>query len=111
MTTDEDRAAWGLSAERGPYRGGRVHVLDDLCGTCIYRPGNLMRLRAGRVASMTAEAVERGSVVVCHSTLGTDVPAVCRGFFNGPGRRVVALRLAVACGVVQYDPVPVEEGL
>lgn len=107
---DEGRdSGWGL-AEVGPYRGGRVHVLDDKCLTCIFRPGNLMRLEPGRVKGMVQGAVGDGSCIPCHSTLGTASPAICRGFWDRYGDRVMALRLAVFLDMVTFDPVPVKGG-
>lgn len=102
------RNEWGLSPEWGPYRGGQVHVLADKCSTCIFRPGNPMRLPAGRRRAMVAEALGGGGAIICHSTLGSAVvaPAVCRGFWDRHGWKVVALRLAVALRVVVFDPVP-----
>lgn len=72
-----------------------VRVCDDLCSTCIYRPGNLMHLKPGRLQGMTDEAVEQEGHVVCHQTLGTTEPAICAGFARHPlGRlRSLALRL------------------
>lgn len=63
------------------FRDGRVHVCASMCSTCIFRPGNLMRLEPGRVAEMVREAVAADSTIICHSTL--DGPnAACRGFFD-----------------------------
>lgn len=64
------------------YRDGRVHVRAEMCPTCIFRKGNLMQLRAGRVRDMVDEAKGHESAIVCHATLGTDSNAVCRGFFE-----------------------------
>lgn len=107
-TDDEDRDGdeWGL-AERGPYRDGAVWVLEDRCGTCIFRPGNLMMLEAGRVKGMVTEAVGNGSVIPCHSTLGSDLPAICRGYWDGYAEEVPVLRLAQALEMVRVEPVPV----
>ena len=63
------------------YRDGRVHVQADLCSTCVFRPGNLMSLKAGRVRDMVDEAREGDSAIVCHQTLEGD-NSVCRGFFD-----------------------------
>jgi hypothetical protein len=63
------------------YRNGRVHVKRSMCRTCIFRPGNLMQLRPGRVRQMVSEARANESAIICHTTL--DGPnAVCRGFFD-----------------------------
>jgi hypothetical protein len=99
---DEARAAWGL-ADDGPYRDGRVHVLDRMCRTCVFRRGNPMRLRPGRLASMVREAISGGSAIVCHATL--PVPggrAVCLGFWRRHAAEVMALRLAQAWRVVRF---------
>ena len=64
------------------FRDGRVHVLAEMCATCIFRPGNVMGLRSGRVRSMVDEARAHESAIVCHSTLEDGDHAVCRGFFE-----------------------------
>lgn len=69
------------------YRNGKVHVLSEMCETCVFRPGNLMDLSPGRLAGMVKEATENGAAITCHSTLpyhpkGGDEQAVCRGFFD-----------------------------
>lgn len=65
------------------YRDGRVHVLSEMCATCIFRPGNLMHLRSGRVREMVDSARGDESTIVCHSTLEPGVDdAACRGFFD-----------------------------
>lgn len=65
------------------FRDGRVHVLTEMCPTCVFRPGNLMQLKSGRLAGMVREATANESCIPCHSTLynGRD-NAVCRGFFD-----------------------------
>ena len=77
------------------YRDGFVHVCREMCSTCIYRPGNLMQLRRGRVRSMVDEAVSDDGAIVCHQTLGTDANAVCRGFYDkhAPSMLQIAARL------------------
>jgi hypothetical protein len=64
------------------YRHGRVHVCEHLCSTCIFRPGNLMMLRPGRVREMVKQAREDRSTIVCHQTLSQDQQAACRGFYD-----------------------------
>lgn len=107
----DDAEAWGLGDD-GPYRGGRVHVLAERCATCIFRPGNLMGLRRGRVRQMVAQAVAGGSAVTCHATLSTPGRrAICRGFWDGHGGRVAVLRLAARLRVVVFDAPPDKEGV
>lgn len=109
---DEDRETdeWGL-AEVGPFRDGRVHVLDGKCSTCIFRPGNLMNLAAGRVKEMVEGAVGNGSCIPCHSTLVTGAPAICRGFWDSYADQVVALRLAQALEMIVFDAAPPKEAV
>lgn len=59
-----------------------VHVMAQRCETCIFKPGNLMRLGAGRVKEMVTEATGNDSAIICHKTLDTEQNAVCRGFFD-----------------------------
>lgn len=84
---------------------GDVRVMNDMCSTCIFRPGNLMHLRKGRVATIVKDHRARDSNLVCHLTLpewGAGVePALCRGHLDryGPGQLVrIAQRLAHAFG-------------
>ena len=91
------------------YRGGLVHVLARRCDTCVFRPGNLMHLQPGRVRDMVDQAVAKGSVIVCHATLGTDANACCRGFWDAHRDRVQALQVAERLDVVAYDPPPPKE--
>lgn len=100
-----DGDGWGLAGV-GPFRGGQVHVLDDKCTTCIFRPGNLMMLQAGRVKEMVEGAVAAGSCIPCHSTLVTGAPAICRGFWDAHAERVLALKLAQAMEIVVFDRPP-----
>ncbi|GGN96127.1 hypothetical protein GCM10011579_097220 [Streptomyces albiflavescens] len=91
----------------GPYADvadpatGTVWLCAHRCGTCIFHPGNPMYLQPGRVADMVSHARRAEGHVVCHKTLGTDAPAICRGFADGPDQgRSFALRLARALGTL-----------
>jgi len=72
---------WTGPGIRPPYRDGKVHVCAAKCPTCIFRPGNLMRLEAGRVQEMVQGALADDSAIICHDTLDGD-QAVCRGFHD-----------------------------
>lgn len=98
------------TADPGPYRDGRVHVLAGKCATCIFRPGNLMRLTPGRVKGMVDAALADQSAITCHSTLygQGDGQAVCRGFYDAHGDRSLPLQLARAMGCVKEVPPPVK---
>ncbi len=81
------------------YRNSAVHVMARMCDTCIFRPGNLMRLRPGRVGQMVRAACRNEGQIPCHETAGRD-RAVCRGFFEkhatGP------LQIADRLGFIRY---------
>jgi hypothetical protein len=84
------------------YRDGKVYVCAKECATCIFRPGNLMQLRAGRVRQMVDDAKADESTIVCHKTLTGD-NAVCRGFYDRyPTQPLqIAERLGLVC---EIDP-------
>lgn len=90
----------------GPYRDGRVHVLAERCPTCIFRPGNPMRLEPGRVREMVGQAVQDDSAITCHSTIYEPgiLPAICRGFYDA--HRTTPLQLAERLGLLVEDPPP-----
>ncbi len=92
------------------FRDGKVHVCQDLCATCVFRPGNLMHLEPGRLADMVAQARGNESAIICHSTLAADGvdKAVCRGFYDR--RPTQPLQIARRLGLVSFDPVIPGEG-
>jgi hypothetical protein len=66
---------------------GGVRLLSGQCATCIYRPGNPMRLEPGRLQDITASAREADGYVICHDTLSYGEhpetgEALCRGFYD-----------------------------
>lgn len=82
----------------GPSFDGRgLHIMAEQCDTCIFRTGNPMRLRRGRVREMTRLTDQEDSNVICHKTLDRAVTALCRGSVNRrPGQAAqVALRLGL----------------
>lgn len=91
-----------MSRRNNAYRDGKVHVCVRKCSTCIYRPGNLMRLDEDRVASMEAAAIADGGAIICHKTLDVD-NAVCKGFFDVNKNLVPALQIADRLGYIEHD--------
>lgn len=85
------------------YRDGKVYVCAEMCATCVFRPGNLMELKPGRLKGMSRDATAQDSVIPCHSTLygQQDHQAICRGFFNRYADRVLPLRLARMLDMVE----------
>lgn len=59
-----------------------LHVRRTRCSTCIFAPGNRMRLRPGRVRDMVEECQANDSYVPCHELLDGPIGAVCRGSFD-----------------------------
>lgn len=88
------------------FRGGKVHVLAEMCATCIFRPGNLMQLEPGRVKDMVRDSHQDESAIICHATLyreGVD-NAVCRGFFDR--YETLPLQVAKRMDMIEEDPCP-----
>jgi len=74
--------------------------MRQMCATCIFRPGNLMRLSEGRVESMVEQATELQSCIPCHGTLGGK-QAVCHGFFKL--HATLPLKLAAAMERIEWQ--------
>lgn len=85
------------------YRDGKVHVMAELCPTCVFRPGNLMQLPPGRLAEIIRANVLGESALTCHSTTYQDVPreAVCRGFFDRYPTQ--PLQIAERLGLIEWQ--------
>jgi hypothetical protein len=89
----------------------RPRLLSRQCETCIFRAGNPMRLRAGRLREMVAGALQQGSQgVICHDTLSYgENPdfggALCRGFYDGYGTQNNFVRVMERLGgFTEVDP-------
>ena len=76
---------------------GRPKLCAKKCATCIFRPGNLMNLRPGRVKGMVEEAVSHGGHIVCHDHIDSD-QAQCRGFYDSFGHLVNLNRIVERLG-------------
>lgn len=73
-----------------------------MCSTCIFRPGNLMHLRSGRLRDLVDTNLANDSAIVCHKTLhGPN--AICRGFFDRHQNDTLPLRLAQFFGNIRYQ--------
>jgi hypothetical protein len=77
--------------------GGRPRLLSEQCATCVYRPGNPMQLRRGRLKQMTQAGIAGGGVT-CHDTLTYGAhpdfgPALCRGFYDNYGHQTNLIRI------------------
>lgn len=92
--------------DEGPtdvYRDGKLHVQSRMCDTCIFRPGNLMHLREGRVEDMVASCLEQQGTIPCHKNIGpgAEGQAICKGFFDRYKHEVSLLSVAERLGYVE----------
>ena len=102
-----------------PYRDGKVHVMAEKCGTCVFHPGNRMHLSPGRLADMADHVKETGVPFACHQTLSYAADkyrdhyggnALCRGAVDAYGDQSMIMRMAHAVGNIEevepypYDP-------
>lgn len=88
---------------------GKPRVLSEQCSTCVFRPGNLMRLRPGRLRELVDHNRAVGAGLTCHQTLpyadGATDPAWCRGFYNTyPDTTAIRFAHLVLGGVVEVAP-------
>jgi hypothetical protein len=84
IDTDDDDAqpTTARTDVHGP--DGKMNVCAVECSTCIFNttPANVLHLRPGRLRQLIESCRRRDTYVVCHSTMDTAQPAVCRGFFD-----------------------------
>lgn len=88
---------------RPVYSNGKVHVMSEKCATCIFRPGNLMHLNAGRVKEMVDGSLADEAGITCHKTIHgqAEQEATCRGFYDAYGMRVAAFQVASRLGLIE----------
>jgi hypothetical protein len=77
---------------------GAPRLLNEKCSTCVFRPGNLMHLRPGRLTLMIRNALTGGGWITCHQTLSYGEhpdfgEAICRGFYDMHGDRSNLIRI------------------
>jgi len=97
---EDDDDGWGVG---NTFRDGHVHVKRNQCPTCIYRPVNKGRIHGitdERRNQMQADADMDGSTITCHTTLGTDQNAACKGYHDNGNS--FALRMAHAMKVIVW---------
>jgi hypothetical protein len=87
----------------GVYRNNRVHVMSKMCDTCIFRLGNPMKLRRGRVAEMVSLCKRNEGSIQCHKTTygQAEGEAVCRGFFEK--HKTSTLQIAERMGMIVFQ--------
>lgn len=84
-------------------------VLSERCSTCVFRPGNLMHLRPGRLRELASPDRH----LTCHQTLswvdGTVGEAMCRGYYDAVGERNGLIRIINRLGGFRQQPPPTKE--
>lgn len=64
----------------------RPRLFTERCSTCVFRPGNAMRLQPGRLADLVADNQAGGALLTCHQTTYGQAPdlgeVMCRGYFD-----------------------------
>jgi hypothetical protein len=88
---------------------GKVRVLSRQCDTCLFRPGNLCHLPAGRFEEVITGNLRAEALMTCHETLPYGQyprfgPAVCAGYWARYSRAVICGRLARMIGVIRVPP-------
>lgn len=88
-----------------------LQVRKAMCETCIFRPGNVMALRPGRVKGMVDECRETQSFIPCHETMVPVDPdneddermtgPVCKGFYDAHGEVSQLVRIAGRLGAIE----------
>lgn len=82
---------------------GVVRVQAEKCATCIFKPGNKMDLRRGRLKDMVEGVRYIEGVITCHETMGHEENAVCRGQYDS--HKTPLLQLADAMGVIEWTDI------
>ena len=83
-----------------------ARLLSRPCDTCVTFPDDRMRLGEARRQEFIETALRRDSYVVCHDTLSTAEPAICRGFWNLHRFDSAPLRVLAAFGLVEESEPP-----
>lgn len=78
-----------------PGPNGRPQLLREKCATCLFRPGDPMRLGAERIRDVIQANRATGALLTCHQTLSYgDHPevgqAACRGYVDAYGHEAIA---------------------
>jgi len=80
------------------YRNGKVHVMREMCETCIFRTDSC--IERSTVARMIKKATKHDSTIICHETLGLKDKSACYGFFKL--HATSSLQIADRLGVIQF---------
>jgi hypothetical protein len=87
----------------GPLTPEGLRVCSQMCSSCIFRPGNVMDLRPGRLRGLIDENLANNAAIACHKTLDGE-RAVCRGFWDRHQRDTLMCRLGLVMGTIEINP-------
>jgi hypothetical protein len=74
-------------------------VYDRRCPTCVFRSGNRMQLRPGRLQQLVDDHRDSGTALVCHETIADEAePVLCRGYFDRYGAEAGSLQVLYRLG-------------
>jgi hypothetical protein len=83
-------------------------VYSRRCSTCVFRPGNALQLRPGRLADVVEQHRETGTALVCHETThgAASAEVLCRGFYDRYGADAGSVQVLYRLGghVREVDP-------
>lgn len=93
----------------------RPRLLSEKCSSCIFRPGNHMSLRPGRIKDMVDSSIAGGGSITCHQTLCYgEFPdygeAMCRGFYDAVGEGTNVIWVMHRLGGFDEVPPPKKVG-
>lgn len=82
---------------------GRPRVLSEMCSDCVFRPGNLMNLKPGRLKDLIeSNCGPDAQGLHCHQTTYGQNPetglSLCRGFFDRFGHLANFIRVCHRIG-------------
>lgn len=104
---DEENSGWEeADTDVGDREAGKSRLCSTMCGTCLFKPpkkGRLLGITNRRVKGIIDEAVRSDSYIVCHATIGTPTPAICRGFYERYSTNALRI-MARLFGFVEIDP-------
>lgn len=85
------------------YHSNKVHVVDKKCSTCVFHPGNLMKLQPGRLKEIVDHNLGEGVGLTCHKTTfdQQEQEATCAGYYEAYGDQIQIYQVAERLGMIE----------
>jgi hypothetical protein len=89
---------------------GAPQLFSEKCSSCVFRSGNPMHLKPGRLTEILKHNIEHGTALICHKTLDYGEhpeigETVCRGFYDAYGENINVIRVMHRLGgFKEVDP-------